>query len=109
MNTFSDYLIMEMNKRGWSQADLARASNLSTAVISNLINEKRNPGRITCQSIARGFRLPKEEIYRTAGLLDEITAQDKVIEIIVYRMKYLTDRQLDEVMRYIDFIRERDK
>ena len=108
MSAFSEWLQFELDKRGWNQGDLMRASGLRRSVISNLINERRNPGKITCQAIAHGLNLPKDTVYRAAGLLDEITAQDKVIEIIVYRMKYLTDRQLDEVMRYSDFIRERD-
>ena len=109
MNSFSDYLIMELNKRGWSQADLARASRLSTAVISNLINNKRNPGKTTCSAIAHAFRVPKEEVYRAAGLLDEIIARDKVMEILAYRASLLDARQLDELLKYADFIRERDR
>ncbi len=41
---FSAFLKEEMEKKNWKQADLARAANLDSAVISMLINEKRGPG-----------------------------------------------------------------
>lgn len=66
---FSEWLVNEMEKRGWKQADLARASSLHRAVISYLINEKRKPGEITVVAIAKAFKLPPEEVFRVAGIL----------------------------------------
>jgi transcriptional regulator with XRE-family HTH domain len=35
---FSDWLLQEMIKKGWSQADLARASGLTTAAVSKYMS-----------------------------------------------------------------------
>ena len=106
---FSEFILLELNKREWSQSDLARAANISRTTVSDLITERRKPGKRTCAAIARGFGLPKETIYSAAGLLDEVTARRKVQEIIDYRLSLLEDKQLDEVLSFVDFIRERDK
>lgn len=72
MENFSQWLEIEMEKRGWLQADLARAADLSTAGISNLINQRRNPGDEVCRSIARAFNYPPDMVFRIAGLLPDI-------------------------------------
>ena len=69
MDSFSDWLRLQLKNRNWRQADLARAAHLDSAVISNLINERRGPGEDTCRAIARAFHLPPEQVFRAAGIL----------------------------------------
>jgi transcriptional regulator with XRE-family HTH domain len=66
---FAEWLQAEIDKRGWSQSDCARASDLNRAVINKLLNEKCKPQPVTLMAIARGFKMPVETIYRAAGLL----------------------------------------
>ena len=78
---FAEWLQMEMNKRGWSQSDCARAAGLNRAVINKLLNGRCRPQPTTLMAIAGAFRIPVETAYRAAGLLpptsglDEITAE----------------------------------
>lgn len=105
MEKFSSWLKDELKARNMKQADLARASHLDTAVISNLINDKRGPGDETCTAIANAFGLPVEHVYRAAGLLPDLpTPRDQYEEIIRYRLSVLDDSQLENVLRYIEFI-----
>lgn len=69
MSEFSEFLVFKMKSRHWRQADLARRSKLDTAVISNLVNERRGPGPDTCKAIAHAFGMPAEIVYRIAGIL----------------------------------------
>lgn len=69
LDTFQEWLQAELDKRGWKQADLARITNLDSAVISNLINSRRNPGVESCSAIAKAFNYPLDKVYRAAGLL----------------------------------------
>ena len=66
---FAEWLQSEMNKRGWSQSDCARAANLNRAVINKLLNGKCRPQPNTLIAIARAFKIPVETAYRAAGLL----------------------------------------
>ena len=64
MENIRDFLEKEMGRYGWKQADLARASNLDSAVISNIINGRRRMGEETGKAIARALQLPPEELFR---------------------------------------------
>lgn len=66
---FAQWLQVEIDHRGWSQSDCARACDLNRAVINKLLNGKCKPQPTTLMAIARGFKIPVETAYRAAGLL----------------------------------------
>ena len=78
---FAEWLQLEIDKRGWSQSDCARAAELNRAVINKLLNGKCKPQPVTLMAIAKAFRIPVEIAYRAAGLLppsldlDDTTAE----------------------------------
>ena len=66
---FRDWLLDQMRERGWSKADLARASGLDTGYISNVFNRKRNVGAQACLQFAKAFHLPDSVVLQAAGLM----------------------------------------
>jgi len=68
-NYFSEWLKQELDKRNWKQADLARASQLDSAVISNLMNGKRRSGENTARAIAHALKLPVDLVFEKANML----------------------------------------
>jgi transcriptional regulator with XRE-family HTH domain len=67
---FPDWLLNEMSKRGWSQADLARASGLNRQSISDYVNRRRtNPEPDALVAIANALNISPVTVYRAAGLL----------------------------------------
>ena len=81
---FSEWLQAEMDKRGWSQSDLARSAELNRAVINKLLNGKSHPQPTTLEAISRALRIPIEITYRAAGLLPNNTDNDETIEEAIY-------------------------
>jgi transcriptional regulator with XRE-family HTH domain len=80
---FTEWLQVEIDKRGWSQSDCARASDLNRAVINKLLNGKCTPQPATLMALARGFKIPVETAYRAAGLLPpSIDGSDAIQELI---------------------------
>lgn len=67
--TPSEWLKNELKTRQWKQADLVRESNLDSAVISNIINNKRNAGETTARAIAHALRLPPDLVFEKLGIL----------------------------------------
>ena len=59
-NKFSDWLQSELDKRQWSQAELAYSAGISRAVINKLLNKKTYPQPDTLQAIARALKIPVE-------------------------------------------------
>jgi transcriptional regulator with XRE-family HTH domain len=90
---FSEWLQAEMDKRGWSQSDLARAAELNRAVINKLLNGKSHPQPSTLEAISRALKVPLEIIYRVAGLLPADPDNDDVTEEAMYIFKSIQNSQ----------------
>jgi transcriptional regulator with XRE-family HTH domain len=90
---FSEWLQTEMNKRGWSQSDLARAADLNRAVINKLLNGKSHPQPATLEAISRALKLPIETTYRAAGLLPASSDNDDTLDEAIYVLKNIQSAQ----------------
>lgn len=66
---FTLWLQVELNKRGWDQAELARRSGITKAQISRVLVGERSAGVDFCIAIARALGLPREEVFRARGWL----------------------------------------
>jgi transcriptional regulator with XRE-family HTH domain len=88
-NRFPDWLQSELDKRQWSQADLAYSAGISRAVINKLLNKKTYPQPDTLQAIARALKIPVESIYRVAWLLPEESETEAFTAEIVHKLKLI--------------------
>ena len=96
---FSEWLLKEMNIRGWSQADLARKSGLTTAGVSRLITGNRRAGVKTVMAIAKGFKLPAEYVFIKAGILPE-KSEATMLEMRSLRvLQSMTAEEQEEMLR----------
>ncbi len=75
---FTAWLREELEKREWSQNELARRAGLTSASVSYVLNELRGPGPEFCQAIAQALRLPEEFVFRQAGLLAPVPPDAQV-------------------------------
>jgi transcriptional regulator with XRE-family HTH domain len=90
---FSEWLQAEMDKRGWSQSDLARYADLNRAVINKLLNGKSHPQPPTLEAISRALKIPIEITYRAAGLLPTNPENDDAIEEAIHVLKRIQSSQ----------------
>ena len=90
---FAEWLQSEIDKRGWSQSDCARAADLNRAVINKLLNGKSKPQPATLVAIARALKIPIETAYRAAGLLPLSTEGDEAIEGLIHTFKSIQSPQ----------------
>ncbi len=103
-NSFGDWIQQEIKRLNWRQADLARAANLDSAVISNLINGRRGPGEDTCKAIARALNYPPETVFRAAGLLPPAQPIDDQRAELNYLFDNASDQKRDEMLRYARYL-----
>jgi len=59
----------ELDRRGWSQNELARRSGLTSMGVSHVLTMNRNPGLEFCTSIAKALGYSDVEVLRRAGLI----------------------------------------
>lgn len=90
---FSEWLQTEMDKRGWSQSDLARYADLNRAVINKLFNGKSHAQPATLEAISRALKIPIEITYRAAGLLPNNPENDDAIEEAIHVLKSIQSTQ----------------
>ena len=90
---FAEWLHQEINKRQWSQADLARNADLSRAVINKLLNGRTYPQPNTLDAIARALKLPTETMYRKAGLLPRASETDTYAAELVHKLGLIKNPQ----------------
>jgi transcriptional regulator with XRE-family HTH domain len=93
---FSDWLENELDKLGWSSADLARRSGLNPSTLSMVHNHKRRAGVDTCRAIAKAMHLPEADVLRAAGLMAPERDADPVIgELLELAAKLPADDRQD--------------
>lgn len=104
---FSDWLLQEMNKRGWSQADLARNSGLNRQSVSDYVNRRRtNPDPEALVSIAKGLKISPITIFRIAGLLPE-GGENASFEDWQFLLNQLPPEEQEEVRKIVEMKIER--
>ena len=75
MTDFSDWLNEQLNKKGWKQADLCRASGLSSGALSTALTRNKI-GPEVARAIAAGLDLSQAEVFHAAGLITETPSED---------------------------------
>jgi len=88
-NDFSDWLRNELDKRQWTQAELAHSAGVSRAVVNKLLSRKTYPQPDTLQAIARAFKIPVETAYRAAGLLPPEPKVETFEAEIIHKLKLI--------------------
>lgn len=91
--SFSEWLQAEMDKRGWSQSDMARAAELNRAVINKLLSGKSHAQPTTLEAISRALKIPLETLYRVAGLLPANSDSDDTTEEAMHIFKSIQNSQ----------------
>ncbi len=120
--SLGDYMREKRKEKDWSQRDLANASGVSNAEISRLeAGKRKEPSIAVLEKIAKALNTPISEVLEHADLLEagkafvEKYADVPVSSIIASTTKSpsltddLTDEEIEEVKRYIDYIKSKRK
>lgn len=104
-----EYISLKRKEKGWSQRELAAASNISNAEISRLESGKRKePSPSVLKEIAKALGVPFEELLQAAGILDDALIE-KGKEFVAARSDHpipddLTAEELAEVRKFVDYL-----
>lgn len=107
---FSEWLTSQLNKKSWSQSELANKAGLNRQVISTYINRQRNkPDADVLIAIGKAFGIPPEEVFRAAGLLPPERKNDSRDNELVYLFKLLPDGEKEQVLDYVRYVVEKTR
>jgi DNA-binding XRE family transcriptional regulator len=80
MIPFITWLDKQAEKHRWTRAKLAKLAGVSPTAIYMIANGKREPGSYLCNGLAKALNLPREEVYRAAGLLQTTSHPSEEVE-----------------------------
>jgi transcriptional regulator with XRE-family HTH domain len=107
---FEDWLSAEMNRKGWSQAQLARESKVSRQTISYWFSGKsKQPDEFSLEKIAHALGVPIEDAYRAAGLPVSSTNRDTWVRRVENKLSQITDEKDRETIEGLIDILAPDK
>jgi transcriptional regulator with XRE-family HTH domain len=69
MEDISRWLLENLERKGWTQSELARQANVNQVTISNIINGNRKLGLDVAIKIADALSIPRSEILKQMGIL----------------------------------------
>jgi transcriptional regulator with XRE-family HTH domain len=101
MNAFGQWLVRELENRGWSQAELARRAHVSRTAISDVISSRRGAGPDLLKAIAEGFNLPKRQVFEAAGILPPDPEDDPTTAEVNYLLTLLPQEDREEILELI--------
>lgn len=93
-----NWIDRELEERGWSMRELSRRSGMSHGTISDVLNDRTNPGLDFCVGVARALDVPPENVLRMAGLIPRRTTRRELIDEILYHFEGLSE---DDQLRII--------
>ena len=106
---FSNWLIAELERRDWSQADLSKRSGLHRAIISKIVLGSSSPMPETLEAIARGFGMPSVIVFQKAGLLTQQPVSDQWLEEMNHKIGLLSPSRRPMAEKLLDALLEEDK
>jgi len=68
--SFPEWLAGQLRSKNLRQQDIADRSGLTAATISRLLSGERQPGIDSLVAIAKALRVPREEVFKAAGVLN---------------------------------------
>jgi len=100
VENFQKWLNDELNKRGWSQADLARETNMARGSISLIMGQGRSLGLDSVVALSRAFGYSVDFILRRAGYLPAISADDEQEQELVHKFNKLPSEARTDVLDF---------
>lgn len=104
VETFRDWLLNELKKRGWSQSELAKRAGLAPSTISNIFNANKGLGEVSLSAIAKALNVPTEIVFRAAGFLPKAHIMTEQKEEILYLFDKLSEQEKKDAIRYLRFL-----
>lgn len=102
---FSEFLTEEMQRRGWTQADLAKAAGVNRQVISTYVNRQRQkPDIDVLIAISRALHIAPENVLRAAGLLPPASENIAEKEDLLHLFDQMSKEKKKDLLNYAQFL-----
>lgn len=83
---FIEWLKAEMEKRDWSQNELARRAGVTSGHMSLVMTGMREPGPELCRGLARALGIPETVVFVEAGLMSSPRNSTEITLLELYEL-----------------------
>ncbi len=90
MESFTEWLQKELDRRGWSRSEAARRGDISPSMFNKVLGDFANPGLDFLIGVSRALGIPREEVFRRAGVLPPIIEDESEIEAFMAEWRQLS-------------------
>jgi transcriptional regulator with XRE-family HTH domain len=101
---FRQWLTSEMEKRRFSQVELAKATGISQPFISRVLHGERLATADFCVKVALTLDEPPEKLLRLAGILPSNQTEDDTLQELMELARSLPLAKRQEVLRFVRFL-----
>ena len=98
---FSEWLVAELDQRGWSRSEAARRGDISSSMFDKVINGYAKPGKKFLDGLAQAFEMPPIVLYRKAGLLEPEPDKSELVEQIMQEVHQMDESGQQEFLAYV--------
>lgn len=107
----AEYLQKELDRLGWSQAELADRAKLDPGIISRALNGSRMPSVESLIAIANAMGIRPERVMIGAGIFPPDPSQnpDELTEKIIHLVSQMDDIDKSDVFDYAELVLRRRK
>jgi len=96
---FSEWIVAELEKRGWSRSEAARRGKISPSMFDKVINGYSKPGMKFIDGIARAFKVSKSQVMMH---VDSKPANDQWAEDMADKFNQIPPQLRGVAERFID-------
>jgi transcriptional regulator with XRE-family HTH domain len=96
---FSEWIVAELEKRGWSRSEAARRGNISPSMFDKVINGYSKPGVKFIEGIARAFNMSPAEVMIH---MENQPEEDPWMQQMEMKLRRLPSGMRSVVGRFID-------
>lgn len=108
---FVDWIKSELAQRQWSIRKLAGHSPVTHAYIAKVLRGDMPVTWNFCAAMADAFDQPVWKFFLLAGLVDDVpneVLQDEKIRVLIKSFNQLSEKDKDEVLNYIRWVKLKD-
>jgi len=98
-----EWVDKEMEKRGWSNSELARQMNVTSSAFSAVYTGKASASWEFCYRLSVALGKDHNEVFRMAGHLPPAKHDADTVKTLAEMMHRLSTEDLDLVEKYIEW------
>jgi len=99
---FSEWIVSELERRGWSRSEAARRGRISASILDKVINQNSKPGLKFFEGIARAFEMDIDDVLSIA-YGSKSFSNDSLVQRLLNVINNMPQEYLQDVIDHAEY------